>query len=116
MLAPPPRRTPAHPRATAAEPAVSLFYQSPTTGNGCFQKTRPDLLFALAATTQGLRRRRRRRPHRPAPAPPSTPPTPPAQLGLIPTRLTPRGDGIRPRMASARWLKSSPREASPLAG
>ncbi|MCB9551746.1 MAG: putative DNA-binding domain-containing protein [Myxococcales bacterium] len=40
--------------APLAEPAVVFFYQSPTTGNGRFQKTRPDLLFALAATTQGL--------------------------------------------------------------
>lgn len=37
-----------------AEPAIVLFYQSPATGNGRFQKARPDLLFALRATAAGL--------------------------------------------------------------
>lgn len=42
------------PPAPLAEPAIVLFYQSPTTGNGRFQKARPDLLFALRAADAAL--------------------------------------------------------------
>lgn len=36
------------------EPAIVLFYQSPETANGRFQKARADLLFALKAVDAGL--------------------------------------------------------------
>lgn len=43
-----------HPPDPAPAEAIVLFYQSPRSGNGRYQKARPDLLFALKAVDAGL--------------------------------------------------------------
>ncbi len=42
------------PPRPAPAPSIVFFYQSPATGNGRYQKARPDLLFAVKAVDAGL--------------------------------------------------------------